>query len=129
MRRPAASKSSHRRAWVASNVPFPGRAKPSASLRQFMLLAVNMPEQEPHVGHADLSSSASSASLTPASLAAIIESMRSSFRTVGWATGWMPRYGHRSDPHTHVAEFLTIASVGLMIVGVSRTSKRKSRGP
>jgi len=29
----------------------------------------------------------------------------------------MPRYGHKSDPHTHVAASLTMASVGLMIVG------------
>ena len=31
-------------------MPFPGNAIPSASQRQFILLAVNMPEQEPHVG-------------------------------------------------------------------------------
>src|SRR5205809_6511936 len=48
---------------------------------------------------------------------------------VGWGTGLMPRYGHRSDPHTQVAEILTMASVGLTIVGVSRSSKRRSRGP
>ncbi len=48
---------------------------------------------------------------------------------VGWAIAWMPRYGHRSDPHTHVAEILMTASVGLMIIGVSRSSKRTSHGP
>src|SRR6266481_5718986 len=48
---------------------------------------------------------------------------------VGWAIGWIPRYGHRSDPHTHVAEILMMASVGLMILGTSRSSKRTSRGP
>src|SRR5437016_11674079 len=48
---------------------------------------------------------------------------------VGCGTALMPRYGHRSDPHTHVAEFLMMASVGLAIVGVSRSSKRTSRGP
>src|SRR5437016_13537831 len=48
---------------------------------------------------------------------------------VGWVTGWMPRYGHKSDPHTHAAEILIIASVGLMIFGMSRSSKRTSRGP
>ena len=41
----------------------------------------------------------------------------------------MPRYGHRSDPQTQVAEILMMASVGLMIVGASRSSKRTSRGP
>ena len=49
-----------------------------------MLLAVNMPEHDPQVGHADRSISPSSASLTLASLEAIIESMRSSFRTSGF---------------------------------------------
>ena len=48
-----------------------------------MLLAVNMPEHDPQVGQADRSISPSSASLTLASLDAIIESMRSSFRTSG----------------------------------------------
>src|SRR5438477_2232327 len=48
---------------------------------------------------------------------------------VGWVTGWMPRYGHKSDPHTHAAEILIIASVGLVIFGMSRSSKRTSRGP
>jgi len=43
--RPAASKSCHRMACVPATVPLPGSAKPRASLRQFMLLAVNMPEQ------------------------------------------------------------------------------------
>jgi len=36
----------------------------------------------------------------------------------------MPRYGHKSEPHTHVAEILMMASVGFMIFGVSRSSKR-----
>ena len=36
-------------------VPLPGRARPSASHRQFIELAVNMPEQEPQVGQADCS--------------------------------------------------------------------------
>src|SRR5437899_7310083 len=40
----------------------------------------------------------------------------------------MPRYGHRSDTQTHVAEILMMASVGLTIFGVSRSSKRTSRG-
>jgi hypothetical protein len=47
---------------------------------------------------------------------------------VGWVTGVMPRYGHRSDPHTDVKEILMMASVGSMIVGASRSSKRTSRG-
>ncbi len=47
MRLPAASNRSQRKAWVASKVPLPGNAMPRASFRQFMLLAVNMPEQLP----------------------------------------------------------------------------------
>src|SRR5438105_11786704 len=47
---------------------------------------------------------------------------------VGSVTGLAPRYGHRSDPHTHVAEIRMMASVDLMIVGTSRSSKRTSRG-
>src|SRR5271157_335138 len=41
----------------------------------------------------------------------------------------MPRYGHKSEPHTHVAEIRMMASVGLSILGASRSSKRTSRGP
>ena len=44
-----------RSAWVASVEPLPGSARPSASVRQFIELAVNMPEQEPQVGQAERS--------------------------------------------------------------------------
>jgi len=47
---------------------------------------------------------------------------------VGCVIGLAPRYGHRSDPHTQVADMLMIASVGLMILGSSRSSKRTSPG-
>ncbi len=47
------SLASRRRAAItAGMVPFPGRAMPMASQRQFMELAVNMPAHDPHVGHA-----------------------------------------------------------------------------
>ena len=52
-----------------------------------MLLAVNMPEQEPQVGHAERSISSSAASLTLSSPAAIIGSIRSSFRP---SRSWVP---------------------------------------
>src|SRR5437870_4125738 len=45
---------------------------------------------------------------------------------VGSVTRSAPRYGHRSDPHTHVAEIRMMASAGLMMVGSSRSSKRTS---
>jgi hypothetical protein len=48
---------------------------------------------------------------------------------VGAGTGWSPRYGHRSDPQTHAAAIRMTASVGLLILGSSRSSKRTSRGP
>ena len=52
--RPASSNRRLRSAWVARVEPLPGRHRPSASVRQFIELAVNMPEQEPQVGQADL---------------------------------------------------------------------------
>ena len=44
-------------------VPLPGRAIPMASARQFILLAVNIPEQLPQVGHAACSISRSSSAV------------------------------------------------------------------
>ncbi len=40
---------------MASVEPLPGSDRPSASVRQFIELAVNMPEQEPQVGQAERS--------------------------------------------------------------------------
>ena len=79
MRFAAAEKSSLRAAWVATIVPLPGRASPMASARQFMEFAVNMPEHDPHVGHALRSIISESASEIPGFAPAIIASMRSSF--------------------------------------------------
>ena len=52
-----------------------------ASVRQFIELAVNIPEQEPQVGQAASSSSASRSSDTDGSAEAIIGSIRSSLVT------------------------------------------------
>src|SRR5271168_1836330 len=60
-------------------VPLPGSDRPSASVRQFIELAVNMPEHEPQVGHAERSITSTSASLTALSAAATIASIRSTF--------------------------------------------------
>ena len=79
MRAAARSNIFTRLTWVASTVPFPGRARPRASVRQFMELAVNMPEHEPQVGQASCSSSAISASATVGSAAMTMASMRSTF--------------------------------------------------
>ncbi len=48
-----------RAAITAGMVPLPGSPIPIASVRQFMEFAVNIPAQEPHVGHALSSISAS----------------------------------------------------------------------
>ena len=48
--------------YTAGIVPLPGRPIPRASVKQFIVLAVYMPEQEPHVGHAVFSISDNSAS-------------------------------------------------------------------
>ena len=49
--------------YTAGMVPFPLRPIPSTSVRQFMLLAVYMPEQEPQVGHTLHSNSLTSSSV------------------------------------------------------------------
>ena len=73
----AASKSLRRLACVASRVPLPGRASPRASVRQFIELAVNIPEQEPHPGQALRSMRATSSSGREASAAVTMASIRS----------------------------------------------------
>ena len=50
MRMPACFASCVRAAYTAGMVPLPGSAMPMASHRQFMLLAVYMPEQLPQPG-------------------------------------------------------------------------------
>src|SRR6516164_8080983 len=77
---PAFSNSARRATCVARIVPLPGSASPIASVRQFIELAVNMPEQEPHVGQAFSSIKASSSSDTEGSADATIESIKSSLR-------------------------------------------------
>ena len=62
-RRAARLASSWRSGEVARIEPLPGSARPIASHRQFIELAVNMPEQEPQVGHDWRSSSSSRSSV------------------------------------------------------------------
>ena len=78
--RPACRKSCLRSAWVASNEPLPGSERPSASVRQFIELAVNMPEHEPQVGQAERSIAFTSASEFFESAASIMASIRSTMR-------------------------------------------------
>ena len=77
MVRPASRKSSLRSEWVASTVPLPGSDKPNASVKQFIELAVNIPEQDPQVGQAERSYSATFSSLAESSTAITIASTRS----------------------------------------------------
>ena len=82
----ARRKSFFRSALVASSVPLVGRAMPSASHRQFMLLAVNMPEHEPQVGQPACSNAnrSSALSLPPCLAAAALKtSIRSTVRPSG----------------------------------------------
>ena len=78
MRRPASSNSPRRSAWVANVVPLPGNERPSASVKQFMELAVNIPEQDPQVGQAERSYSSASSSVADGSAAMTIASTKSS---------------------------------------------------
>ena len=77
MVRPASSKTPRRSAWVARTVPLPGRESPRASVKQFMEFAVNIPEQEPQVGQADRSYSATSSSVAFSSTAITMASTKS----------------------------------------------------
>ena len=61
---------------VARIEPLPGSASPSASVRQFIEFAVNMPEHEPHVGQAASSSCAMSSSVTSSATASAIAVIR-----------------------------------------------------
>ena len=56
-RKPVRLASRSRSAITAGMVPLPGRDIPSASVTQFMELAVNIPAQEPQPGQAASSSS------------------------------------------------------------------------
>src|SRR5690606_14154668 len=78
MRWPACLNSCSRSACVATTVPLPGSDRPSASVRQFMELAVNMPEHEPQVGQALRSTAATSSSDASGSAAITMASTRSS---------------------------------------------------
>src|ERR1700709_2580685 len=78
MVRPAVRNNCSGGACVATNEPLPGNESPSASVRQFIELAVNIPEQDPQVGQAERSIVATSSSDTRSSAAATIASTRSS---------------------------------------------------
>ena len=57
--------------------PLPGKDKPNTSVKQFIELAVNIPEQEPQVGQALRSIASMRSSDTFGSAASIIASTKS----------------------------------------------------
>ena len=75
-----------RSACVASKEPLPGKLKPKASVKQFIELAVNIPEQEPQVGQAERSICATSASDSRGSAAETIASTKSSLMILPFNT-------------------------------------------
>jgi hypothetical protein len=102
--RPAASNRRLRSAWVASVEPLPGRLRPKASVRQFIELAVNMPEQEPQVGQAASSMVAISASEYLSSAAATMASTRSRARISSFTRALPASIG---PPETNTAGMLS----------------------
>src|SRR3546814_3097657 len=82
IRCPASRNSLSRSAWVASIDPLPGSDRPSASVRQFIELAVNMPEQLPQVGQAERSIASTSSSLYCSSAAARSEEHTSELQSL-----------------------------------------------
>src|SRR4051794_27889497 len=104
MRWPASTNRRSRSEWVASVEPLPGSARPSASVRQFIEFAVNMPEHEPQVGQAERSMVATSSSETRSSAAATMASMRSTFLVTDSATYLPASIG---PPETNTAGMLS----------------------
>ena len=100
---PAALARRTRAAITAGMVPLPGRAMPSASDRQFIELAVNMPEQEPHEGQASLSTQRSPSSSSLPALKAPTAS-KTELRS------FPPRPASMGPPDTTMAGTLTRAA-------------------
>ena len=87
-------------------VPFPFRPIPSASVRQFMEFAVYMPEQEPQVGQAFSSYSASSSiDMVPAATLPTASNMEE--RLVLWPHTWPASMG---PPETKIVGMFTLAA-------------------
>ena len=92
-------------------VPLPGRERPKASVRQFIELAVNMPEHEPQVGQEARSIAARSLSLTPSSAAATMASTRSRVWVLPFNTTFPASIG---PPETKIAGmFSRIAAINM----------------
>src|SRR4051794_15574947 len=124
MRWPASTNRRLRSAWVASVVPLPGSDRPSASVRQFIELAVNMPEHEPQVGQAERSMLATSASEYLSSAAATMASIRSIFLET---PSWMYLPASIGPPETNTAGMLRrIAAISMPGVILSQFEMQTS---
>ena len=103
---PACFASLMRSEYTAGMVPLPLSPMPSTSVRQFMLLAVYMPEQEPQVGHALFSNSLTSSSdILPAAYAPTASNMLE--RLVLWPLTWPASMG---PPLTNTVGTLILAA-------------------
>ena len=104
--RPALTNRSRRAAAVARVEPLPGWASPIASSRQFIELAVNIPEHEPQVGQALASIRRSSSSLTFGSTAAVIALTRSRDPTA-WPSRMIALPASMGPPETNTVGMLS----------------------
>src|SRR5690606_40035589 len=91
-----------------------GSARPRASVRQFMELAVNMPEQERHVGQALRSTVSACAAVMLGSAASIMASTRSSLRTTVLPSLAMTLPASMGPPDTNtVGMFRRMAAISM----------------
>ena len=123
IRRPASKNNSLRPACVATNEPFPGKDKPKASVKQFMELAVNIPEQEPQVGQAFCSTSVIWLSEMLSSAASTIASTKSKRRSSAILIEPMTLPASIGPPDTKmVGIFKRIAAISLPCIRPNRQS-------
>src|ERR1039458_6640884 len=87
--------------------PFPGSANPKASIKQFIELAVNIPEQEPQVGHAKSSNSFSFSALIDPVLNCPTPS-KTDIRSIFSPSGVRPDF--IGPPETNIVGILTLTA-------------------
>ena len=113
-RRPAFRNRSLRAEAVARVEPLPGWASPMASIRQFIELAVNMPEQEPQVGQAFSSTCWRNWSVTEGSTALTMASTRSRRDSTVPSSPTMTRPASIGPPETNTVGMLRRSAASSM---------------
>jgi len=109
--RPASRNRRLRSACVATKEPLPGNDNPSASVRQFIEFAVNIPEHEPQVGQAERSTAATSSSDSWSSAAITMASTRSRCSSCSCTTALPASMG---PPDTNITGILSrIAAISI----------------